>query len=182
MSRCVFCQKKDVRSPKVGSRGVKFACKKALRFFTLSCCLGLFFFKRFVRLFMMYKSFWMLLGRSSGFCGQNTSRWTLSRSHFILFTCTAWLKVSQACLHKTFTSIHMSSMFDERSPIFPRFHSPSLLSSTSFLQTPTSTTSPSDNPATITRNEELFNAFFEDIKRLFFILCCVSVGLQLFRN
>ena len=48
----------------------------------------------------------------------------------------------------------MSSMFDERSPIFPRFHSPSLLFSTSFLPTPTSTTSPSDNPATITRNEE----------------------------
>ena len=72
---------------------------------------------------MVYKSFKMLLGRSSGFCRQNTSHGTLSRSHFTLFTCTAWLNVSQICLHKTFTSIHMSSMFDELSPIFPRFHS-----------------------------------------------------------
>ena len=139
--------------PKVGSRGVKFACRKHYVFYVVN--LRDFFFKRFVRLYMMYKSFWMLLGRSSGFCRQSTSRGTLSRSHFTLFTCTAWLNVSQICLHKTFTSIHMSSMFDERSPIFPRFHSPSLLSSTSFLPTPTSTTSPSDNRETITRNEEL---------------------------
>ena len=48
----------------------------------------------------------------------------------------------------------MSSMFDGHFLTFPRFHSPSLLSSTSSLQTPTWTTLPSNSPATITRNEE----------------------------
>ena len=83
-------------------------------------------------------------------CRQNTSHGTFSRT---LFTCSR-AQSQLACLQKTFTPIHMSSMFDERSPIFSRFHSPSLLSFSYFLPTPTSTTSPSDNPATITRNEE----------------------------
>ena len=113
-----------------------------------------FFLKFFVRSFLLqrFRSQTMKFSVSDRWCRQNTSHETFSRTHFTLFTCTAWSGCHRRACTKPSLPIHMSSMFDERSLIFPRFHSASLLSSTSFLPTPTSTTSASENPATITRN------------------------------
>ena len=71
----------------------------------------------------------------------------LSRTHFTLFSHRMAQGITGVLAQtKPSLPIHMSSMFDERSPTFPRFHSPHLLTSTYFLPTTTSMSSSSDNP------------------------------------
>ena len=74
-------------------------------------------------------------------------------THLTLCTPTLWLKVLLVRIHP----ICMSSMMSrELSLSLPRFHSPSLLTSSSFLPTSTSLATLPDNntTATITRNED----------------------------